>query len=127
MAFVNKKRTRYARFFGLSQDEYMRAAGRIAGYLNKHGTESATIADALKFLIDTIEEARAKVEKAEFSYHFRSPSYKKWELEIVKLYQKGLGEKRISDEIVLKKGPRIPKSTIRRFLKQNGIKRLQNG
>ncbi|RUM45429.1 MAG: hypothetical protein DSY46_02945 [Hydrogenimonas sp.] len=127
MAFANKRRSRIARKFGISEDNLMRAAARINGYIGRHGCETAVIADALRFLIDTIEEVEAKTEKKEFSYHFQTVKYRKWEPEIIKLYQKDYGAKRISDAIVSKKGPRIPKSSIERFLKRNSIKRHSNG
>lgn len=122
MAFVKQNIGRYARFFGLTEQEYMRAAARMAGYLNKQDAiNTNTVAFALKFLIDTIEESE-RIEKQEFTYHFQNPRYKKHEIEIVKLYQAGFGSQKISKQIALK-GPRIPKSSIERLLKKNAIKR----
>ena len=121
--FTNKRRATIAKKLGLTDKELLRAAGRISGYLAKHGCEPPVVADALRFLADTIEEAKEKHEKAEFAHHFRTPAWRKWEIEVVKLYHQGHGAKRISDAITDRKGPRIPKSTIERFLSKNGITR----
>jgi len=124
MAFVKQNIARYARFFGLTEQEYMRAAARIAGYLNKQDNiNTNAVAFALKFLHETIGENEQKREKQEFEYHLQDPRYRKFELEIVKLYQSGLGALRISNTIKENKGSKIPKSTIERFLKKNAIKR----
>ncbi len=123
MAFVKQNIARYARFFGLTEQEYMRAAARIAGYLNKQDNISTNaVAFALKFLHETIGENEQKQEKQEFLYNFQDPRYKKYQLEIVKLYQAGLGAQKISNQIA-NKGPKIPKSSVERFLKKNAIKR----
>ena len=121
--FANKRRATIAKKFGLTDKELLRAAGRISGYLAKHGCrcEAPMIADALRFLADTIEEAQDQRERAEFAYHIRDPSHRKWEIEVVKLFHIGYGAKRISDAVSAKKGPKIPKSTIERFLAKNGI------
>ena len=121
--FTNKRRAAIARKFGLTDKELLRAAGRISGYLAKHGCEPPVVADALRFLADTIEEAEERQERAEFAHHFRDPAWRKWEIEVVRLFQAGYGAKRISDAIAAKKGPKIPKSTIERFLAKNGITR----
>ena len=123
--FGNKRRAAIAKKFGITENDLLRAAGRIAGYLSKHccTCEAPAVADALRFLADTIEEVEEKREKAEFAHHFRNPSHRKWEIEVVRLYQSGYGAKRISDAIADRKGPRIPKSTIERFLVKNGITR----
>ena len=119
MAFVKQN---IARFFGLTEQEYMRASARIAGYLSKQKEVNANaIAFALKFLIETIGENE---QKQEFLYNFQDPRYKKYQFKIVKLYQAGLGAQRISKQIAAYKGcPKIPKSSIERFLKKNAIKR----
>jgi len=121
--FSSRRRSRTARALGLSDDELLRAAGRIAGYVAKHGADAPVIADALRFLVDTIDAARAAREDGGWRYHFRSPSHRKWEMEVVRLYHQGWGAKRISDAIAQKKGPRIGKTTIERFLAKNGITR----
>jgi len=124
MAFIKQNIAHYAKFFGLVEQEYMRAAARISGYLKKQNTiDTNTVAYALKFLIDTVEENEQKKEKMEFEYHFQDPRYRKWEFEIVKLYQQGSGSQKISKQISANKGPKIPKSTIERFIKNNTIKR----
>ena len=123
--FTNKRRAAIARKFGLTDKELLRAAGRISGYLVKHGCEPPVVADALRFLVATIDEAQGQRERAEFAHHFRSPSHRKWEIEVVRMYHQGYGAKRISDAIAAKKGPRIPKSTVERFLKKNGIVRVR--
>ena len=122
-----RRRAAIAKRFGITEDELLRGAGRVAGYLSKHGCrcEAPMIADALRFLADTIEEAEERREKAEFAHHFRTPAWRKWEIEVVRLYQAGHGAKRISDAIAAKKGPRIPKSTVERFLSKNGIVRAK--
>ncbi len=124
MAFVKQNIARYSRFFGLTEQEYMRASARIVGYLSKQKEVNANaIAFALKFLMDTIVENEQKQEKQEFLYNFQDPRYKKYQFKIVKLYQAGLGAQRISKQIAAYKGPKIPKSSIERFLKKNAIKR----
>ncbi len=81
------------------------------------------VAYSLKFLKDTIEENVQKQEKQEFLYHFQDPRYRKYEFEIVKLFQSGMGAQKISAQITANKGPKIPKSSVERFLKKNAIRR----
>ena len=121
--FSRQRRKGIAKKLGVSDAQLGEIAARIGGYLNKHGTAVPAVIDSLRFLIETIEEARERQERAEFAHHFRTPAWRKWEIEVVKLYHQGHGAKRISDAITDRKGPRIPKSTIERFLSKNGITR----
>jgi len=123
MAFPRKKIGTMAQFFGIDDDQMERACGRMAGYLAKHGVTPANVLTALYLLKETVEEYEHERRTEGFVYHFQNPKFRKYETEVVKLFQDGYGAKRISDAIIAKKGPRIPKTTIERFLSNNRIKR----
>jgi len=127
--FNPKRLNGLAKFFGISDKEMVRAAARMAGHLRRIDGEidEFAVLSALIFLRSTIEEARKERERGGLAYHLRSPSHQKWEMEIIRLYHQGYGAKRISDAIAQKKGPRIGKTTIERFISKNCIRRAENG
>jgi len=119
--FYNQKLSFNAKRLSMSDKALQRAAGRMEGYLYKHGLSVQSIIYALDYLIATKEEEEAKIKKLELVYHLQNPKHRKKEQQIIEMFMDGFGAQRISKEL------KIPKSTIENFIRKNNITRHNDG
>jgi len=122
--FSENKRIKYMRLLGLDEDELVSFLKRYNYYLKSKKEISPNIILNGLFILANIRDAKDKKIALIAKYKSKNPYIIKYREEILNLYQlNGFGYVRISKQLYINHKVKVSKSTIERFIKDNGITR----
>jgi hypothetical protein len=121
--FTENKRKKYERLLNLDEDELKLFLKRYSYYLKSKKELSPNIILNGFFILDDIRTEKDKTEALKAKYKSKNKYIIRYRDEIIELYQNGLGYVRISKQLDVDHKVKVSKSSIERFIKNNGIKR----
>ena len=121
--FSDNKRKRYMSLLDLEEEELTLFLKRYNYYLKSKKEISPNIILNGFFILDNIRIKRDKETALKAKYRSRNKYIIKYRDEILELYQNGFGYVRISKQLYINHKIKLSKSTIERFIKDNGITR----
>jgi hypothetical protein len=122
--FSENKRKKYRRLLGLDEDELVSFLKRYNYYLKSKKEISPNILLNGFFILADIRVAKDRELALKCLYRSKNQYIIKYRDEILELYQvKKFGYVRIAKQLYLEHKIKVSKSTIERFIKDNGITR----
>ena len=122
--FSENKRKKYMRLLGLDEDELTQFLKRYNYYLKSKKEISPNILLNGFFILADIRLAKDKEIALRTKYKSKNQYITKYREEILNLYQiNKFGYVRISKQLYINHKVKVSKSTIERFIKDNGITR----
>jgi hypothetical protein len=120
--FSENKRIKYMRLLGLDEDELVSFLKRYNYYLKSKKEISPNIILNGFFILDDIRIKKDKEKALRAKYKTKNQYITKYRNEILELYQVNkFGYVRISKQLYINHKIKVSKSTIERFIKDNGI------
>ncbi len=121
--FNENKRKRYERLLNLDEDELKSFLKRYTYYLKSKEELSPNMVLNGFFILADIRMEKDKIEALRAKYKSKNKYIIKYRDEIIELYKNGLGYVRISKQLDVNHKVKVSKSSIERFIKNNGIRR----
>jgi len=120
--FSENKRIKYRRLLGLDEDELVSFLKRYNYYLKSKKEISPNILLNGLFILDDIRIKKDKEKALRAKYLSKNEYITKYRNEILELYQVNkFGYVRIARQLYVNHKIKVSKSTISRFIKNNGI------
>ena len=120
--FSENKRIKYMRLLGLDEDELVSFLKRYNYYLKSKKEISPNIILNGLFILDDLRTKKDKEKALRAKYKSKNPYITKYRNEILELYQVNkFGYVRIAKQLYINHKIKVSKSTIARFIKDNGI------
>jgi transcription termination factor Rho len=121
--FTENKRKKYERLLGLDDNELKSFLKRYSYYLKGQDELSPNAILNGFFILANIRDEKDKTEALKAKYKSKNKYIIKYRDEIIELYKNGFGYVRISKQLDVNHKVKVSKSSIERFIKNNGIKR----
>ena len=121
--FNENKRKKYEWLLGLDENELKSFLLLFTYYLKSKKELSPNAILNGFFILDDIRTEKDKIEALRAKYKSKNKYIIKYRDEIIDLYKNGLGYVRISKQLDVNHKVKVSKSSIERFIKNNGIGR----
>ena len=115
------------RLLDLEDGELTQFLKRYSYYLKSKKEISPNILLNGFFILDDIQTKRDKQKALRAKYRSRNKYIIRYRDEILELYNNGFGMARISKQLEVNHKIKVSKSSIYRFIKENNIKRQEDG
>jgi len=121
--FSENKRKKYEKILNLDHEELELFIKRYTHYLKSQELLSKNSVLNGFFILADIRQQKDKTEALKAKYRSKNRYIIRYRDEIIELYKNGLGYVRISKQLEVNHKVKVSKSSIERFIKNNGIKR----
>jgi hypothetical protein len=123
IVFSENRRKKYEKILNLDHEELELFIKRYTHYLKSQKILSKNSVLNGFFILADIRQQKDKTEALKAKYRSKNRYIIKYRDEIVELYKNGLGYVRISKQLEVNHKVKVSKSSIERFIKNNGITR----
>ena len=121
--FTENRRKQYEKLLNLDDEGLELFIKRYTHYLKSQELLSKNSVLNGFFILADIRQQKDKTEALKAKYRSKNRYIIRYRDEIIELYKNGLGYVRISKQLEVNHKVKVSKSSIERFIKNNGIKR----
>ena len=123
IVFSENRRKKYEKILNLDHEELELFIKRYTHYLKSQKILSKNSVLNGFFILADIRQQKDKTEALKAKYRSKNRYIIRYRDEIIELYKNGLGYVRISKQLEVNHKVKVSKSSIERFIKNNGITR----
>jgi len=123
IVFSENRRKKYEKILNLDHEELELFIKRYTHYLKSQKILSKNSVLNGFFILADIRQQKDKIEALKAKYRSKNRYIIRYRDEIIELYKNGLGYVRISKQLEVNHKVKVSKSSIERFIKNNGITR----